>query len=140
MAHTSGEWVVKYGTNVVVKDPARGEMGRLIANTGSYSESGVGVTLERMEQVRSENEANAHLCAAAPDFYEAVNGKDPRLPFPLRPIGAVQALLAECEDWLSVAITENQVDDPRAAHEAIAEVREMITALKAATAKAEGGA
>jgi len=73
MTSTPGPWVVKYGYNVVVDDREKGEFGRGICSTGSYSEYGPGVTNARMRQVRAENEANARLIAAAPDLLNALS-------------------------------------------------------------------
>ena len=69
--YTKGDWEVYDRWNVRV---AGG--GRLVANCGGYSSN--------YEDVVEENEANAHLIAAAPDMYEALTlvkqwAKDPEM-------------------------------------------------------------
>jgi hypothetical protein len=122
---TPGPWVVYEECNV--ETPA----GRGIANCGFWRP-----VRNDHGSSRAENAANAHLITAAPDYYEAVNGDGG--PRELRPIGALEAVLTEYEEHLQDAIGCGECDDPDAALEAVAEVREMVARLKAATAKAEG--
>ncbi len=60
MKFTPGPWKIKYRVNV------EAENGRGIASAGGHSDN------TRCEEVDAENQANAHLIAAAPKMYEAL--------------------------------------------------------------------
>lgn len=64
--HTPGPWTIKFGLNVMGKDVRYPSQERLVANAGGHANN------IWNEQVTAENEANAHLIAAAPDLLEAL--------------------------------------------------------------------
>ncbi|MCK5643018.1 MAG: hypothetical protein KAJ19_19580 [Gammaproteobacteria bacterium] len=59
--HTAGPWAMRHGLNLV------GENRRLVANCGGHAQN------FDVEENEAENEANAHLVAAAPDMWAALH-------------------------------------------------------------------
>lgn len=56
---TKGPWTIRFGTTILAGN-------RLVGSTGGHQSN------VNSDAVNAENEANAHLIAAAPDLYEAL--------------------------------------------------------------------
>lgn len=79
---------------------------------------------------------DARLISAAPDFLAAARGDDEEMPRPIWPIGWLESMINECRARGPKATD----DDPDAYWMMVDEVQNLHRNLRAAVAKAEGGA
>jgi|GEM_PF-3475268 len=86
-----------------------------------------------METIEGEEFANAMLIAAAPDFLAACEGHEPEIGGRLSWLSALLAHLDK-DGWA------RQGEDPDANYHCLWECRQLLDELRAAVAKAKGGA
>ena len=139
--HTPGEWTIgaEWGSehpkpgdySFIFARPERpGSRREMLARVNPVYQSvedGTGIR----QRIEGEKEANARMIAAAPEFYEACTHER----------DTVSRL-----DWLRALLTEADANfsawagaDREAAYTALRESCELLSALRVAVAKAEGG-
>lgn len=128
-AHTPGPWKAGRPDMATIVD---GFNSKWVYAGNKYIAVASGQDIRDWDEVM----ANAHLIAAAPDFYDVVNGQ----PEDVSPIGWLIALVQHYEELLDKSIEAGEVEDPSACREALSEVRTLIVGLAAASAKARGEA